>query len=72
MAEAGYEILDTRLLVGAPWQAYYGSVAREIATLRDGASPAMTAVLEASEREVGLWRQAPDRIAYELVLARPD
>lgn len=72
VAEAGYEILDTRLLIGAPWEAYYGSVTREIAALRPGASPAMAEVLDASEREVALWRQAPDRIAYELVLARPD
>lgn len=72
VAEAGYEILDTRLLVGAPWAAYYGSVAREIAALREGASPAMTAVLDDSAREVELWQEAPERIAYELVLARPD
>ncbi|MBY6005430.1 class I SAM-dependent methyltransferase [Salipiger bermudensis] len=72
VAEAGYEILDTRLLVGAPWAAYYGSVAREIAALREGASPAMTAVLDNSAREVELWQEAPERIAYELVLARPD
>ncbi|MCA0961199.1 class I SAM-dependent methyltransferase [Salipiger bermudensis] len=72
VAEAGFEVLDTRLLIGAPWQAYYEGLTREIAALRDDATPAMTAVLDACAQEVALWRQAPERIAYELVLARPD
>ncbi|WP_417741462.1 class I SAM-dependent methyltransferase [Salipiger sp.] len=72
VAEAGFEVLDTRLLIGAPWQAYYEGLTREIAALRDDATPAMTAVLDACAQEVALWQQAPERIAYELVLARPD
>lgn len=72
VAEAGFEVLDSRLLIGAPWQAYYEGLTREIAALRDDATPAMTAVLDACAQEVALWQQAPERIAYELVLARPD
>ncbi|MCR8549751.1 methyltransferase domain-containing protein [Salipiger sp. P9] len=68
---AGFEVIGTRLLTGAPWQAYYDSLSARIEALRPGASPAMAEVLAGSEREIALWKQAPDRIAYLLVLARP-
>ncbi|MEO1977040.1 MAG: methyltransferase domain-containing protein [Paracoccaceae bacterium] len=68
---AGYEVVDTRLLTGAPWAAYYGTLAAGIAALRPEASPAMEEVLDGAEREIALWQQAPERIAYLLVLARP-
>ena len=38
---------------------------------RPEASPAMEEVLDGAEREIALWQQAPERIAYLLVLARP-
>lgn len=68
---AGFEVTATRLLTGARWRAYYDSLAREAAALRPGATPEVAAVLDGAEREIALWRQAPERIAYELVLARP-
>ncbi|EEX14380.1 methyltransferase type 12 [Citreicella sp. SE45] len=68
---AGFEVTATRLLTGAPWQAYYDSLAREAAALRPAATREMAAVLDGAEREIALWRRAPERIAYDLVLARP-
>ncbi|EPX85000.1 class I SAM-dependent methyltransferase [Salipiger mucosus] len=68
---AGYAVIDTRWLTATPWAAYYDSLEREIAALRPGASAAMTEVLDGAAREIALWRQAPEQIAYLLVLARP-
>lgn len=71
VAEAGYEVIDSKLLIAAPWAAYYDSLEAQIAALRPGASKAMGEVLDGAEREIALWRQARERIAYLLVLARP-
>ena len=71
VAAAGYRTLATRLLTGAPWEDYYAPLERRIAALRPGASAALTQVLDEAEREVTLWRRAPDQIAYLLTLAAP-
>ncbi|MGR3378509.1 class I SAM-dependent methyltransferase [Salipiger abyssi] len=71
VTDAGFEVIDSKLLIGAPWAAYYDSLSVQIAVLRPGASAAMAEVLDGADREIALWRQAPERIAYLLVLARP-
>ncbi|QEW19896.1 trans-aconitate 2-methyltransferase [Marinibacterium anthonyi] len=68
---AGFAVVDHRLIVGAPWTAYYRSLAARIVDLSDDPDPEMQAVLAASWEEIANWRAAPDRIAYALVLARP-
>ena len=71
VASAGYRSLDVRIVSGAPWAGYYGALETRIATLRPGADAEMMAVLDGAAREIALWRAAPERIAYALVLARP-
>ena len=71
VAAAGYGMVDHRLIVGAPWKAYYRSLAARIVELSDDPDPDLQAVLEQSWTEIANWRAAPGRIAYALVLARP-
>lgn len=72
IAAAGFAILGTRLIVGAPWAAYYEPLARRIADLRAGqVMPALAAVLDAAEVEIAAWRAAPERIAYQLAVVAP-
>ena len=68
---AGYDVIDHRLILGAPWVAYYRSLAARILALSGDPDPELQAVLAASWTEITHWRAAPDRIAYALVLARP-
>ncbi|MGR3805485.1 class I SAM-dependent methyltransferase [Marinibacterium profundimaris] len=69
--QAGYEMLDHRLILGAPWAAYYQSLAARIVALSVEADAEMRRVLDTSWTEIANWRAAPDRIAYALVIARP-
>lgn len=69
---AGYDVIDTRLLVGAPWAAYYDPLRARIAALRDGAEPELQRALDENAREIALWEAAKDDIAYALVLVRPE
>ncbi len=68
---AGYEVTDSRRIIGAPWKAYYRSLAARIVDLSDDSDPEMQAVLADSWQEVAHWRAATDKIAYALILARP-
>lgn len=68
---AGCTVLNHRLITGMAWAKYYAELGGRIATLRPGADAALTGVLDASLREITLWRQAPGDIAYALILARP-
>ncbi|WP_338551044.1 class I SAM-dependent methyltransferase [Roseovarius phycicola] len=69
--EAGYEVLGTRLIKGLAWAGYYAELSARINGLRGEGNAALTQVLDAAEREIALWRAAPDQVAYVLVLARP-
>ncbi|MDV7142848.1 methyltransferase domain-containing protein [Tropicimonas sp. TH_r6] len=72
VAAAGYRILDTREIIGAPWEAYYAPMEARIAELRsEGLSDAVEAALVEGEAEIAGWRAAADRIAYLLVVAEP-
>ena len=70
---AGYAPVDHRLIIGAAWEAYYRPLLARIDRLRAaGADAPLKAALDASAREAVLWQEARDRIAYLLVLARPE
>ncbi|TMV09176.1 class I SAM-dependent methyltransferase [Ruegeria sediminis] len=72
VSKAGYDVIDYRLIVGAPWATYYGPLRDRIAELRaQNPGVALCAVLDAHEREISLWEAARDQIAYALVLAQP-
>ncbi|WP_245306265.1 class I SAM-dependent methyltransferase [Roseovarius aestuariivivens] len=69
--DAGFEIFGAREIKGLAWAGYYAELSARIAALRDGAGTALSAVLDAAEREISLWRQAPGHVEYRLILARP-
>lgn len=73
IAAAGYRLLGTRLIIGAPWENYYAPMESRIAALRAGpVSEALDAALRVNATEAALWRAARDRIAYLLVLVEPE
>jgi len=69
---AGYNVQAHRMIVGAPWEAYYTPVQARIDMLR-GQNPdaALRAALDENQQEIDRWRAAPDQIAYALVIATP-
>jgi len=68
---AGFEVVDHRALSTAAWAAYYMPLAARVARLRAGAGVELEPVLAEAEREITLWRAAPDHVRYELMLVRP-
>ncbi|MDW4497563.1 class I SAM-dependent methyltransferase [Sulfitobacter sp. D35] len=70
---AGFAPLGHRIIVGPPWARYYASLERRIAALRKGRPDAeVRQVLDAAEAEIAAWRQAPEAIAYALLVVRPE
>lgn len=67
---AGWRICATRLIAGGAWEAYFTPMQRRIDTLRG--DPSLGAAIEAEEREIALWRAAPDEIAYLLCVVAPE
>ncbi len=68
--DAGFRVLDHRMIVGAGWARYYKSLRARIDRLRPTAGPDLLAVLDEVEMEIGQWRNGADQIAYALVLAQ--
>lgn len=68
---ADFDVVDHRLIIGAPWQRYYAPLAAHVATLRAKDDPDLREAVVATEREIALWKSAQDRIAYALMLVRP-
>ncbi|MEM8789564.1 MAG: class I SAM-dependent methyltransferase [Pseudomonadota bacterium] len=72
VAAAGYEILATRPLPDAAWEAFYTPMDARIAALRSGApAAALAAVLDAGEAEAAGWRAHAAETGYLQVVARP-
>jgi SAM-dependent methyltransferase len=69
---AGFRTKATRVIVGAPWEAYYTPQAARTAALRPGAGSELTAVLDEAEAEISIWAKAPDQIAYLLSVVAPE
>ncbi|WP_226780725.1 class I SAM-dependent methyltransferase [Oceaniglobus trochenteri] len=69
--KAGYRVLHHRMIVGAGWEAYYRPMQARIDLLRPTASPDLIEVLDEGQREIDLWRSAPDEIAYALLVVEP-
>ncbi|NJM84675.1 MAG: class I SAM-dependent methyltransferase [Tabrizicola sp.] len=69
---AGFHLLGHRMVIGAGWRAYYQPLEARITMLRLTADAALTAVLDAEQREIDLWRKAPDEIAYALLVVAPE
>ncbi|WP_299370013.1 class I SAM-dependent methyltransferase [uncultured Tateyamaria sp.] len=73
VAAAGYRTHAHRMIVGAPWQAYYDPMQARIDTLRQSpADAALSNALDACQREIDLWRAAMDHVAYALLIVSPE
>ncbi|WP_432816947.1 class I SAM-dependent methyltransferase [Sulfitobacter sp. JB4-11] len=68
---AGYDLLGTRRLSDAAWEAYFAPIDARIATLRAGADDALTTVLDEAEEEAACWRAHRDQFGYLLSIVRP-
>lgn len=70
---AGFTSVGTRLIKGAAWQNYYDPMQARITLLRaSDPDPELTAALDENQREIDLWRAAPDHIAYQLNVVQRD
>lgn len=69
---AGFEVMDHRLITGAAWAAYYDPMRHRVAALRKSAvDDALARVLDEADREIALWEEGGDDIAYALLVTRP-
>ena len=72
VAAAGYAVRAHRMIIGAPWEAYYTPMQARVDMLRrQNPDAALRAALDENQREIDRWRAAPDQIAYALVIATP-
>ena len=65
-------MVDHRLIKGAAWQGYYDQLSARIDTLKPGATGDLARLIDATAREIALWRAAPDDVTYALMLVRPE
>ncbi|AXI46193.1 class I SAM-dependent methyltransferase [Sulfitobacter sp. SK012] len=68
---AGYEMLGTRALSDAAWEAYYSPVDARIAMLRGTGDAALETVLDEAEAEAACWRANRASFGYLLCVVRP-
>lgn len=72
VTDAGYRVVDHRMIQGAAWEYYYDSLTRRIAVLRsEEPDPMVQAVIDETAQEIANWQAAPDQIAYALLVVRP-
>lgn len=72
LAKGGWQIEDQRWIIGAGWEAYYGPKAKRVQMLKaSDPHPALAKVIEQTEREIALWTENQDQIAYSLFVVRP-
>jgi trans-aconitate methyltransferase len=72
VANAGYRIVGERMVIGAPWAAYYDSMSARIEKLRPTASGDLLAALDEAQLEIDRWRASPSEIAYLLMVVAPE
>jgi hypothetical protein len=72
VAAAGYRVIGERMVIGAPWAAYYDSMSARIAKLQPDATGDLLAALDAAQTEITRWRNAPSEIAYLLMVVAPE
>ena len=71
ISAADYEVKGIHPLPASAWEAYYGPMEARIASLRPGASPALTRALDDSAREAALWRAHGAAFTYALCVVAP-
>ncbi|MBY6116387.1 class I SAM-dependent methyltransferase [Mameliella alba] len=70
VSAAGFEVLGSRPVPDAGWEAYYQPMEARIADLRPGASPSLTGVLDLCAQEARDWRAVREQTGYLLTVAR--
>ena len=68
---AGYDLLATRPVSDAAWEAYYRPQEARIAELRPSADAVLAATLDEAEREIAIWRAHRNDFGYLLCVVRP-
>ena len=71
VADARYEVLGTRRLSDAAWEAYFAPLDARIAALRPEADAALARILDEAEEEAACWRAHRAEYGYMLTVARP-
>lgn len=72
VSAAGYTTCAHRMIVGAPWQAYYDPMQTRIDMLRaQNPDAALTKALDENQLEIDRWRAAKDDVAYALMIVKP-
>lgn len=70
VAAAGFEVLGTRRVPDAGWEAYCGPIEARSAALRPGADARLTAMLDLCAQEARDWRSVKAQTGYLLTVAR--
>lgn len=70
VSAAGLQVLGSRKVADAGWEAYYQPMEARIAALRPGAEARLTAMLDLCAQEAATWRQVRDQTGYLLTVAR--
>jgi trans-aconitate methyltransferase len=72
LRDAGWVVIAQRLIIGAPWAAYYDPMRARLKELRAGKpDAALVEAIEEAEEEIAQWDACPDEIAYGLFVVRP-
>ena len=72
LAKGGWQIEGQRWIIGEAWEAYYSPKTERLRKLNaQNPHPALVKVIEQSEREIALWQENRDQIAYSLFVVRP-
>ncbi|WP_299200055.1 class I SAM-dependent methyltransferase [uncultured Tateyamaria sp.] len=73
VSAAGYRVLDHRMIVGAPWLAYYDPMQARIDHLQaTNTDPVIAEAMAECQCEIDLWHAARDEIAYALLIVAPE
>ncbi len=71
VAAAGYEMVASRRVSDAAWEAYYTPLQARIDQLRPSAGEDLAAVLDAAQTEIDSWRAIGHETGYLLCVVRP-
>ncbi len=72
LAKGGWRVEDQRWIIGEAWAAYYEPLVERVAALKvEEPHPVLAKVIAETEREIGLWRENAEQIAYSLFVVRP-
>lgn len=72
ISDAGYSMIGHRMIIDAPWAAYYEPMQQRIDMLRGRDDAELNKVLDEGQREIDFWRAASDHVAYMLFVVAKD